>query len=118
MLAETIPPNEAIDTQIGQCRRLAKVLMISKEMLNSARDDDWDEVSRLDAARKTDLQLCFSQETPSNDSPVVAEAIAALLHINEEIMALIKQARDRVSMESRELNRNKSAINSYLNSTR
>lgn len=118
MLVDQIASHEAIDSRIGQCRRLARVLVVSKEMLNCARADDWDEVSRLDASRKDDLQICFSQEVPLNDSPVVAEAVAALLHLNEEIMSLVKQARDRVSMESRELNRGKTAISSYLNATR
>lgn len=115
MLADVALQPTDVGDQITQCQHLARALVLSKEMLACARREEWQEVSRLEVARKDDLQACFSRPLESGDSPVVAEAVAALLHLNEEIAALVEQARQQLAGQNRELTRGRAAVGSYLN---
>ena len=105
---------ESLSDQVAQCSRLARVLTMTRDMLEHAGAGQWDEVGKLESERKTDLELCFSQPVLIDQSPVVAEAIAAVLHLNQELMALVAEARDQFSKEGLTLNKNKTAVNSYL----
>lgn len=114
-LTEKTSEQDPAGEQVRCCQRLARALTLTKDMLACAKREDWDEVGRLDADRKRDLEVCFSEPVLRGESPVIAEAIAALLHLNEELMSLVMQARDQVSGQSREASRNRSALNTYLN---
>lgn len=97
----------------GRCRRLAEVLTITQEMLDHARDGDWDSVTRLEHQRRADLAECFGADPVSENAELVAEALAALLHLNEELMALLRKARDAVLIQGAEQARARSAIGLY-----
>ncbi|MCB1666991.1 MAG: flagellar protein FliT [Porticoccaceae bacterium] len=98
---------------VDHCRRLANVLSLTKTMLNHADAGEWDVVARLEVERRDDLAICFSQALQAIDSVLVAEAIAALLHLNEELMSKLKVARDSVLDQGRTLSRQQLAASSY-----
>ena len=96
-----------------QCRRLARVLLITQEMLERAREDDWDAVAERERERRDDLRRCFAEATPAEHGELVAEALAGLLQLNEELMALLATARERVLEQGVAQARTRTAIDRY-----
>ncbi len=86
--------DRAGDEKLSQCRRLARVLNITRDMLALADAGDWDAVAGLEQERREDLTACFSGTQDPGQAELVAEALAAILHLNEELMARLTSARD------------------------
>lgn len=99
--------------QAEQCRRLAQVLMITRQMLANAENGEWQQVARQEVERREDLAACFSDTVPAADAELSAQAMAALLHLNEELMAKLKSARDEVMTLARDHSRSRQALDSY-----
>jgi hypothetical protein len=97
----------------GQCRRLAVVLTTTRQMLEHAGAGEWDDVAELERGRREDLQLCFSQTVAPEHNELVAEALAVMLHLNEELMALLATARDAVLEQGVKQARTRSAVVNY-----
>ncbi len=99
--------------QAEQCKQLAQVLTLTKRMLILAGDGQWDEVAECEIERRGDLAACFNDNYPAADADLYAEAMAALLHLNEELMSKLKVARNEVLEQGREYSRQVGALNSY-----
>jgi len=99
--------------QAQQCRRLAQVLTLTKQMLTLAEEGEWEQVAEYELARREDLATCFTDTRPAADAELIAEAMAALLHLNEELMAKLKIARSQVMEQGREHTRQRRAVGSY-----
>lgn len=104
---------QSLSEQAQHCRRLAEVLAMTKQMLVHAEKNEWERVTELEIQRRDDLAACFANTVSVADSVLIAEAIAALLHLNEELMAKLKAARDIVMEQGIEYSRNRSAIGNY-----
>ena len=98
---------------LTQCRRLARVLTMTQEMVELADDGEWDAVAERESARREDLKTCFSDPVSPGDAELVAEALAAVLHLNEELMSRLSSARDNVLQQGIAQARTRSAIDSY-----
>lgn len=96
-----------------QCRRLARVLLQTQEMLELARAGDWETVAQRERARREELRQCFEEPPPAAHGELVAEALAALLHLNEELMACLAEARETVLRQGARQARTRSAIAEY-----
>ena len=105
--------DQALSAQAGQCRRMAHVLTLTKEMLGLAEEGQWDRVADLEVLRRDDLRACFSDTVPAADTELMAEAMAALLSLNEELMAKLRVARSEVLAQGREHMHKRSAVDSY-----
>jgi len=97
----------------GQCRRLADVLTQTRSMVEHAEAGDWDRVAELERARRDELQQCFARPVAPEHGEIVAEALAVMLHLNEELMGLLATARDTVLEQGVDQSRKRSAIGSY-----
>ena len=67
----------------------------------------------MERQRRDDLRACFSQASTPEHNELVAEAIAAILHLNEELMARLKTARDSVLQQGLDQVRTRAAIGEY-----
>lgn len=103
-----LPPDQA-----AQCQRLANVLTLTKKMLVHADNGEWEQVAEQELNRRDDLAACFSDLAPAADAELIAEAMAALLHLNEELMSKLKVARSAVMEQGREHKHNRNALTSY-----
>jgi hypothetical protein len=112
-MSTMIPAEKYMAGQTQQCKRLANVLTITKQMLAFAEQDNWDQVTECELERREDLGRCFSDTQPAADAELIAEAMAALLHLNEELMALLKVARTKVMEQGQAFSRQRSAASSY-----
>lgn len=93
--------------------QLANLLRSTEEILNHAQNGNWEFVEELEKARKNDLLACFS-ENYIDESPRIAEALASLIYMNEEIMALVVHAKNETMVASQSHNHGKNAMKSYL----
>ena len=97
----------------GQCRRLADVLSVTRTMLEHANAGNWDDVAELERARRDDLERCFSEAVDPRHSELVSEALAVMLHLNDELMGVLASARDAVLEQGVHQARTRSAVGSY-----
>ena len=79
---------------IGQTRLLATVIKTTRNMLALAEEEAWDAVADLEALRREDLKRCFEIPVEEDHGELVAEALAVILHLNEELMSRLQVARD------------------------
>ena len=105
--------SKSVSGRMEQCRRLAHVLGLTKQMLSLAESGEWEQVAERELERRDDLMLCFSELMPAGDTELVAEAMATLLHLNEELTAKLKVARSAVMAQGREFTKNRNAVSSY-----
>ena len=103
-----------VTVRLRQCRRLASVLEKTRVMLNAAKEDEWEEVARLETTRRQDFIACFEYEIAEGDSHLLSEGIATLLSLNEELMGDLQRAKDRILRENTDLNTGFRAAGHYL----
>ena len=92
--------------------QLAKLLRCTEEMLNCAQKCDWDSVEALEKTRNGEMAACFSDQN-EHDTPLIAEALATLIHLNSQITLLVKQAKDEVLRLQQTLQKGRSAARCY-----
>lgn len=103
--------------QSGQCLDLASVLLATDEMLNAAQGGHWDRVSELESSRRKRLDRCFAQTILPENSELFSEALAVMLHLNEELVAVVQQAREQVSVSRNQHAKKKEALRHYLDTS-
>tara|TARA_R110001592_G_scaffold363398_2_gene688004 strand:+ start:72125 stop:72484 length:360 start_codon:yes stop_codon:yes gene_type:complete len=102
-----------IASQLLQCQRLARVLTVTQTMLQHAEQGEWEAVAELERGRREDLSACFEESPSLADSALIGEALAALLTLNEELMAKLKEAKAIVMESGMQLSRSRNAAVSY-----
>ncbi len=101
------------EVQISQKRfQLAKLLRCTEAMLISAQNGDWKSVEEMDDSRKVELVACFSN-CSHEDPPLFAEALATLIHLNEQITILVSQAKNEMLSAQQDLQNGKNAAHKY-----
>ena len=78
---------------IRQTRMLAAVIKTTRSMLEAAKKGSWASVAELEVLRRGDLKGCFAISMEGGNRELMAETLAVLLHLNEELMSLLKTAR-------------------------
>lgn len=92
-------PNWQEQKQLHDQRRrfqLARLITLSEDMLESARASDWDRVEEMEVLRRVELEECFALQN-EHPSLLIAQALATLIHINDQVVYLVRSARDRVT---------------------
>ena len=97
-----------------QRERLAAVVLLTERMLTLARDGDWAQVTESERCRQGMLQDCFEAQVQPHNSELFSEAIAAMLHMNEELMVLLAQARTEASVSFSRDKKGHEAVAHYL----
>lgn len=115
LVANNGEPDLAARHEIHQRRQrvqLARLLQITEKMLECAQEGDWLSVEELEALRKTELDACYDlqQQQPSL---LIAEALATLLYLNDQVVELVRIARGQLVVKHNNHMRNKVAIDSY-----
>ena len=86
-----------IASRSDQCALLSKVLLITREMHHAAVAGDWDVVTEHEATRRDWIQTCFEEPVAPEHAQLFSEALAVMLHLNEEVMAKLQDAREAAS---------------------
>ncbi len=95
----TLSPESAHEREVHDRQRrfqLARLITLSEEMLEHAKAGSWLEVEDMEIIRRVELEECcaMQHELPSL---LIAQALAAIIHINEQMVTIVRQARDQVS---------------------
>lgn len=98
----------------GSASHLAQVLLMTESMLAHARDDSWDAVTELEKQRREALAICFAASIPSNQAEIFSEALAAMLHMNEEMIGLLEAAKANVAIKRADQTYTKRSLGHYL----
>jgi hypothetical protein len=98
--------------QSHQRFRLASLLRSTEEVLHCAQIGDWESVETMEKQRQAELVACFSGDN-AEASPLIAEALATLLYMNNQIADLVKQAKAELVLEQQRMESQKSAANQY-----
>ena len=99
---------------VKQATILADVLLLTEKMLTSARSDAWDIVTAYERERRDALALCFSCPIPADQAQVFSEALAAMLHMNEEMIGLLEAAKANVAIKRSDQTHTKRSLGHYL----
>jgi len=92
--------------------QLARLLRSTEEILHCAQLGDWQSVESLEKQRQAELAACFAGGS-EEDSPLVAEALATLLHMNNQITTLVKKAKAELVDEHQRAQSQKSVADHY-----
>ena len=106
---QTSPPN----LTVPQTRLLATVINTTRTMLELAGQEQWDAVADLEKLRREDLVRCFEIPVSGEQGELLAEALAVLLHLNEELMSKLSLARDELALEGKQESRQINAAGEY-----
>ena len=106
--------DQSVADPAGAASGLAKVLLMTENMLSLARDDSWDAVTVLEEQRREALVTCFASPIPPSQSEVFSEALAAMLHMNEEMIGLLEAAKANVAIKRSDQTHTKRSLGHYL----
>ena len=84
---------EANERVAGPPGLLAAIIGITSEMLAAAQANEWGSVTTNEVRRRALLDQCFADPVKPEYSEVFAEALAVLLHMNEELTELLRFAK-------------------------
>ncbi|MGV3592806.1 MAG: flagellar protein FliT [Gammaproteobacteria bacterium] len=110
-----MPPDDGGEERLrerGRRFQLARVLKVTEQMLEQANAGNWDMVEDLEAQRSLELQECFSMQDDS-PSELIAEALATLIYLNEQLVQIVRYARERAAAERYDHRRAFQAASAY-----
>ena len=113
MIDDPLTSNGSEDTP-QQGATLAGVVLMTEEMLLCAKNNAWDAVTELEEKRRIALAKCFSTPVPIGQSELFSEALAAMLHMNEELIGLLEVAKENVAIKRTDQSRTKRSLGHYL----
>ena len=105
---------EALLARRGQCALMANVLTRTSRMLDAARSGDWTLVAAMENKRSQLVKQCFSEPVGAGNSEIFSEALAIMLHMNEEVVALLNAAKVYASVKHVDNLKKHEAIAHYL----
>ena len=105
---------EALLARHGQCALLANVLTRTSRMLVAAQSGDWALVTAMENKRSQLVKQCFSEPVSEENRALFSEALAIMLHMNEELVALLEAAKANVAVRHKGDRGAHEAIGHYL----
>ena len=70
-------------------------------MLDAARSGEWTLVAAMENKRSQLVKQCFTEPVSPENNEIFSEALAMMLHMNEELVALLENARAEVRASTR-----------------
>ena len=105
---------EALLARHGQCALLANVLTRTSRMLVAAQSGDWALVTAMENKRSQLVKQCFSEPVSEENRALFSEALAIMLHMNEELVALLEAAKANAAARHKGDREAHEAIGHYL----
>ena len=97
----------------SQAHTLAEAIRLTEDMLACARAGKWDVVADREQIRRALLGSCFKQNLVKESRETVAEALAVILHLNEELLSVLTIARNESLEASRGSTQKRVAADEY-----
>jgi len=91
---------------------LDKALVMTRQMLLFAREENWVEVAKLEGERQKALMDGISSGTIEK-SETISKKIQMIVEVDREMQELVTRARDDIRDELIQLNKDKNAAKAY-----
>lgn len=98
----------------GQRTLIRLALEKTHEMLDQARSGNWDDISGLEKERSLVLEQCFHVAIVPENAEIFSETLAIMLHMNEELVALLNAAKANASVKHGNDRKKHQAVAHYL----
>ena len=105
---------EALLARRGQCALMANVLPRTSRMLDAAHSGDWTLVAAMENKRSQLVKQWFSEPVSAENSEIFSEALAIMLHMNEELVVLLNAAKANASVKQGDDHKKYQAVAHYL----
>ena len=92
---------------------LEQLIALSGTILEKAKEDNWDEVTSLEAERSELLELFFAEPVQPEAAKAVGEGIQSILAIDQEIMALGNLVKLDLAESLHKIEQGKKAVKAY-----
>jgi hypothetical protein len=92
---------------------LQQLISLSRTMLEKAREESWDEVFALEAARSELIPLFFSAPVQQDYAAAVAAGIQSIMAIDRDIMALGILKKLDLAQTLKKMDQGKKAVKAY-----
>jgi len=112
-MSEQVKPSNVVDSTEARTL-LADVLLVTESMLAFAEKGEWDEVTKMEAERRAFLGEAFAKPISEQEATLIYEALAAMLHMNEELISLLEIAKADVAIKRTDQKRTRSSLTHYL----
>ena len=99
---------------IGQRTLIRLALEKTQEMLLEGKKNNWEAVNKIEVERRLLLSQCFESTVATRNSQIFSEAIATMLHMNEELVALLNAAKTNASVKHGNDRKKHQAVAHYL----
>lgn len=73
---------------------LAALIRLARAMLSAAEDGNWEEVAKIEAARREEIATCFAHTAAHGNAAVIADSIRTLVAIDHQIKLLATTGMD------------------------
>ena len=109
-------PPELNDAELAVAQRTLIRLALEKtqEMLLEGKKNNWELVNKIETERRLLLSQCFESTVAARNSQIFSEALATMLHMNEELVALLNEAKRDAAARHSEQKHSSQAIGHYL----
>ena len=104
---------EALLARRGQCALMANILTRTSRMLDVARSGDWTLVAAMEKQARSAGEAVFLRAVVQKNSEIFSEALAIMLHMNEELVALLN-AKTNASVKHGNDRKKHQAVAHYL----
>lgn len=116
LVDNTTAPDQQALQEIRQRQRrlqLARLLQITEQMLEYAKEGSWAAVDELEDIRNAEMIECFEMQH-EEPSLLIAEALNALLVMNDQIVSMAEEARLQVAAAHNREFRQKASASLYV----
>jgi Flagellar protein FliT len=96
-----------------KAQNIQPLIVLSRTMLEKAREESWDEVFVLEAKRRELMGLFFSEPVQQVDAEAIAAGIQAIMAIDRDIMAMAVLKRLEFAQTLQTMDQGKKAVKAY-----
>ncbi len=94
-------------------KSLESWVALSREMVELARAEEWDQLAQRESIRQQQIRLFFKEAVPAADAAQVKASIDQVLAMDETVQQLAEHARDVAARSMGELKRGSQAVKAY-----
>ncbi|WP_340121039.1 flagellar protein FliT [Methylobacter svalbardensis] len=96
-----------------KAQNIQQLILLSRMMLEKAREESWEEVFVLEAERSELIELFFSEPVQQENAEAVGIGIQAIIAIDRDTMALGSLARLDLAQALHQMEQGKKAVKAY-----
>jgi len=101
-------------------KKLSSLLAMSEQMLDLAKNDEWEKVTEIEAQRSPELEGFFNSLSPQVSqahSSLLKQSIKKILLVDNEIMAIGLESKNKLVELIQKNNSSRQAMSEYQRNT-